>query len=185
MIEIAPLARYQKFVLRSDGAVVFNVIVENFEILIAVFSEKITRNDFYGRIRRPTLNLPKFRIDPQYIPDVGLGHLGRQNRAVADSGRYKDNISLLQTVTVCAHQIFRPTIVAAVEQLIECMAMQIQLGIGITHIPMGLHQRIGHLQFLIEILKINTFCPERIQDFLHFFRGGRGRKSLGYITNNR
>jgi hypothetical protein len=63
MIEIAPLARYQKFILWRDGAVVFNVIVENFEILIAVFSEKITRNDFYGGIRRPTLNLPKFRVD--------------------------------------------------------------------------------------------------------------------------
>jgi hypothetical protein len=65
------------------------------------------------------------------------------------------------------------------------MAVQVQLGIGITDIPVGFHIWIRHLQLLVKILKVNTLCMEFLQNFLRLLRGRWGRKSLGKITNDR
>ena len=83
--------------------------------------------------------LHKFLAEPQHIPLIGFCHILRQKRSVAGARRHEDNISFLQTIAICAHQIFRSTVIGTVEQFIEGVAVKGKLGIGKAHIPVGLH----------------------------------------------
>ena len=95
---------------------------------------------------------------------------------MADARRHKDDVSPAQAVAVGTHQILRTAVIAAEQQLIKNMAVEVQLGIGIAHIPVGLHKGFRHLQFLIKIFKINALCPKSFQDLLCFFLCGWWRK---------
>ena len=135
--------------------------------------------------KHPYTGLHKFLAEPENIPLIGLFHFFRQQRPVADAGRHQHNIAPAQQIAVRTHQILGAAVIEAKQHFIEGVAVQVQLGIGIGHIPVGLHKGVGHFQLLIKVLEINALTPQGLLDGLQFLRGGRRRKPAGKLPQNR
>ena len=93
-----------------------------------------------------------------------------------DPGLYW-RIPFVQTVPLGPYQIFRSGRLAAAKHLVKSMAVQLQGLVGIAGVLMDLHIRRGHLQLLIQRIRVKTHLPQALLQLLILF-GGDGRGQL-------
>ena len=87
---------------------------------------------------------------------------------MADAWGHDNYIALLQPVALGAHEILGTAGVAAIENLIERVAVQLHLGVGTAGVGMNICEPGFHFQFLIEIVRIVAKLPQKV---LHLLSG--------------
>ena len=127
------------------------------------------------------ISVHKLLAQPQNIAFIGLFQPLRQQRPMADPRRHEDHIPLLQPVALGSHQIFRAAAVAAKQKLIESMAVQLQLRIGVADVPVRIHIPGGHLQLLINGAGIHAHAAQLLLQPLLQRRSLEIRNILGQL----
>ena len=93
---------------------------------------------------------------------------------MTDAGRNEDDVALLQTIALGTHQIFRIAVAAAAKNFVKGVAVKLQHTVGVAFVLMHLGEMVGHFQFLIQIVGIQSqLLQTPLQIFIILCQKGR------------